>query len=191
VSRALLLVAIFALAGCDEESIRVGSRPSPNAQTGTPAGADIADAGINAASYRDEDFAEAEGNRDPFRNQARIFQTVEQPNVPPERIIIMPDTGIDEMHLIAIVSNIPDPRAMLVDRNGVGYTVRRGSFVGRPEVVQAGGTQDLPVTLNWRVERIRPDQIVLMRQDPTAPNQPPLTRVIALHQDAEGTAPPR
>jgi type IV pilus assembly protein PilP len=63
--------------------------------------------------------------------------------------------------------------------------VRRGEYIGRSEVVQAGGTEELPVTLNWRVDRIRPGEVVLTRDDPTAPNRPPLTRVLLLRDEHE------
>jgi type IV pilus assembly protein PilP len=190
---ALAIAAV--LAGCDDE-IRVG-RPAPNAPgPSDPAAVVEADGGVpdggpTVEQYRDEDFVEADNNRDPFRNYAAIFQAVPPP---PEggRDVRMPDTGIEEMRLIGIVSGVADPRAMLVDRNGMGHTVRRGEYVGRPEVVQAGGTEDLSVTLNWRVDRIRPNEIVLTRDDPTAPNRPPLTRVLALREaDEEAGIEPR
>jgi len=43
----------------------------------------------------------------------------------------------------------------------------------------------MPVTLNWRVDRIRPGSVVLTREDPTAPDKPPLTRVLPLHEGGE------
>ena len=50
----------------------------------------------------------------------------------------------------------------------------------------------MAVTLNWRVDRIRPNEVVLTREDPTAPNRPPLTRIIPLHtEDEDATPTPR
>jgi hypothetical protein len=72
---------------------------------------------------------------------------------------------------------------MLVDPSGVGYTVRRGEAICRPEIVQTGGAESVAVPLHWRVERIRDDAIVLSREDRTGPNRPPITRVIQLHED--------
>lgn len=73
---------------------------------------------------------------------------------------------------------------MLVDPLGVGHVVERGDYIGRPEVVQAGtGAEGMPVTLNWRVDRIRPNEVVLTREDPTAPDRTPLARVIPLHDE--------
>lgn len=175
--------------GCEEETITVGrglpAEPGAGAAPASPGAVDpaaLADAGIAPLDFRDEAFVEADTNRDPFRGFAQMF--VARPTREPvQREVIMPRTSIDEMNLIAIVSGVANPSAMLVDRDGTGYTVHRGDYLGRPEVVQTGGEADVPITLNWRVDRIRAGEVVLTRDDPTAPNRPPLTRVIALHEE--------
>ena len=53
--------------------------------------------------------------------------------------------------------------------------------MGRPHVIQATGS--VAMVLNWRVDRIRENEVVLSRQDPTDPTRPSLTRVIPLHED--------
>lgn len=190
----LVVLMLGLLGGCDDEPIQVGRGMGPPAGGGAAPvgpGTDVgaADAGVDAGpaqpQYRDEDFVEADSNRDPFRNYAALFQTVAEPGRggTPGRPVTMPDTSIEEMRLIGIISGVADPRAMIVDRDGVGHTVRRGEYIGRSEIVQAGGTDALPVELNWRVDRIRPNEIVLTREDPTAPNRPPLTRVMPLREE--------
>ena len=146
-------------------------------------------AGPAAQTYADSDFVEADTNRDPFRAYTNLFvpHTVEPGRI--QREVIMGQTAVDEMHLIAIVSGVANPSAMLVGTDGTGHTVHRGDFVGRAEIVQTGGEDSVPVTLNWRVERIRDDAVILSREDPTAPNRPPLTREIALHDPSEVEAP--
>ena len=188
-----VLLLMLALSGCDDEPIRVGRGSQPRSAPVGPAApvpAGDADAGADTRAtlrqYRDEDFVEADTNRDPFRNYAASFQAVATAAGPTTtRTVAMSDTSIEEMRLIAIVSGVADPRAMIVDREGVGHTVRRGEYIGRPEIVQAGGIEELPVTLNWRVDRIRPNEVVLTREDPTAPNRPPLTRVLPLRDDQQ------
>jgi type IV pilus assembly protein PilP len=182
------LLLMLALSGCDDEPIRVGRGRTPAPVGATPEPASDGDAGVDSRAtlrqYRDEDFVEADTNRDPFRNYAASFQAVATAAGPTTtRTVRLPDTSIEEMRLIAIVSGVADPRAMIVDREGAGHTVRRGEYIGRPEIVQAGGIEELPVTLNWRVDRIRPNEVVLTREDPTAPNRPPLTRVLPLRED--------
>jgi type IV pilus assembly protein PilP len=132
-------------------------------------------------AYRDSDFVESEQNRDPFRNYATELRL--KAPVVAQRLVLMPDTSIEEMKLIAIVSGIDQPCAMIVDQRGVGYVTTRGDFVGKADVVQGGGSESLPVALNWRIDRIRVNEVVLAREDPSAPNRPPLTRVIPLHED--------
>jgi len=188
---ALTFSVALALVGCDDEPIQVGRglqrRPSDTASTPAPAEPDASAQPAPAArQYRDQDFVEADTNRDPFRNYAAAFQAQASAAGPSTtRPVKMPDTSLEEMRLIGIVSGVADPRAMIVDREGVGHTVRRGEFLGRPEIVQAGGLEELPVTLHWRVDRIRPNEVVLTRDDPTAPNRPPLTRVLPLREEAE------
>ena len=53
----------------------------------------------------------------------------------------------------------------------------------KQKLSQGGGSESLPVALNWRVDRIRPGEVVLAREDPSAPGRPPLTRVIPLRDD--------
>ncbi len=119
----------------------------------------------------------------PFRSFARAFKA--QAAAPAQRRVLLPSTSLDEMKLIAIVTGIATPRAMLTDTAQVGHVIRRGDYIGRPEVVQTGGSEGMPVTLNWRVDRIRPGSVVLTREDPTSPDKPPLTRVMPLHEGGE------
>ena len=58
---------------------------------------------------------------------------------------------------------------MLVDPAGVGHVVERGDYLGRPKVIQATGS--VSMTLNWRVDRIRENEVVLTQQDPTDPTR--------------------
>lgn len=135
-------------------------------------------------TYTDEDFVEVDVTvRDPFRSFATLFR--QQATSVIQRDVVMPTTAIDEMRLIAIITGVARPRAMLKAPGGVGHTVRIGQYVGRPEVIQTGGADSMPVTLNWRVARIRAGEVVLTREDPTGPDRPPLTRVIPLYEEGE------
>lgn len=187
-TKAQICAALTALmfSACDDEPI--ASLTQPGAQAGPAPGAaaaqtpeaQAASALDEAPVYRDSDFVESERNRDPFRSFADELKA-KAPLVA-QRAVLMPNTPIDSLKLIAIVSGISQPRAMLVDEKGVGYVTTRGDFVGRADIVQGGGTENIPIALNWRVDRIRENEIVLAREDPSAPNRPPLTKVIPLHQ---------
>jgi type IV pilus assembly protein PilP len=186
----LLLAGCLGLAGCGE------TEESYTGGLGLPEGGGASDAqkqqaqaqaepaDLGPAVYSDDDFAELDiQNRDPFRSYAKAFKA--QAAAPAQRRVLLPSTSLDEMRLIAIVTGIATPRAMLTDTAQVGHVVRRGDYIGRPEVVQSGGSEGMPVTLNWRVDRIRAGSVVLTREDPTSPDKPPLTRVMPLHEGGE------
>lgn len=190
----IALVLALGSAACTEEvSQPTAMKPSggpgaspaaPAAPAATPGAASAAGAPPAALpTYRDSDFVESDRNRDPFRS----FVSELKSKVPmvAQRAVIMPNTPVEDMRLIAIISGISQPRAMLVDEKGVGYVTARGDFVGRADVVQGGGTENLPIALNWRVDRIRENEIVLAREDPSAPNRPPLTKIIPLRSKDE------
>ena len=187
-----LLVATMGVAGCggggDDDGSRQGllgdgtneKQPPPSEAEGAATKA-AAVAEAQAHVFVDDDFIELDiQNRDPFRSYAEAFKA--QAAAPAQRRVLMPSTSLDEMRLIAIVTGIATPRAMLTDTAAVGHVVRRGDYIGRPEVVQTGGSEGMPVTLNWRVDRIRPGSVVLTREDPSSPDKPPLTRVMPLHE---------
>lgn len=176
-----MLVLLMALAvGCgDEETAQLGMPGSDSAKKKKKAAAPEEVKPPPELSYEDEDFVELDTqNRDPFRGYAKTFKV--QAAAPAQRRVLMAETSLDEMKLIAIVTNLPQPRAMLKDGDSVGHVVKAGDFVGRPEVVRTGGAEGMPVTLNWRVDRVRPGSIVLTREDPSAPDSTPLTRVLSL-----------
>jgi len=190
----ILLVAGLAVAGCGDNEDEFGTEfglgkgtdgDADESKSGS-ADTEAATAEVDSGPivFTDEDFAELDiQNRDPFRSYAKAFQA--QSAAPAQRRVLLPSTSLDEMNLIAIVTGISTPRAMLTDTAKVGHVIRRGDYIGRPEVVQTGGSEGMPVTLNWRVDRIRPGSVVLTREDPTAPDKPPLTRVMPLHEGGE------
>jgi type IV pilus assembly protein PilP len=188
-----LLLTLGVLAGCGDdeeftETLGLGGPEGGSESKGDDQGSDGKDSELaidmGPVVYTDDDFAELDiQNRDPFRSYAKAFKA--QAAAPAQRRVLLPSTSLDEMRLIAIVTGIATPRAMLTDTAQVGHVVRRGDYIGRPEVVQTGGSEGMPVTLNWRVDRIRPGSVVLTREDPTAPDKPPLTRVMPLHEGGE------
>ena len=190
----LLFVASVAVAGCgeNEDELGTGSGLGKSADgdaddtKASEGDAEAAAAEVDSGPvvFTDDDFSELDiQHRDPFRSYAKAFQA--QSASPAQRRVLLPSTSLDEMNLIAIVTGIATPRAMLTDTAKVGHVIRRGDYIGRPEVVQTGGSEGMPVTLNWRVDRIRPGSVVLTREDPTAPDKPPLTRVMPLHEGGE------
>jgi Tfp pilus assembly protein PilP len=171
-------------AACGEDEIqRSNSRGGGGPAAAAPAAAAAADAAKKKEreplTFRDETFVESIRNRDPFRVYTKQVHSVAMSDV--QRRVVMPLTSVDEMRLIAIVTGMPRPKAMLVAPDGVGYTVERGDFVGRPKLIQATGS--VSMQLNWRVDRIRENEVVLTQQDPADPNRAALTKIIPLRDE--------
>lgn len=205
--RALLLLLLGLVAvGC-------GSKPKPTAgdagplaaATGSSAAAPVAplargshmagDAGapalppLKAMEFGENEFTESDRNRDPFRSYASMF--IEQAKRPTinQRTVLLAQYSIDELKLVGIVQGGEYPRAMLVDPTQKGWIVKKGDFVGRPDVVHTGGTNGSDYQLNWRVDRVRDGDIVLTREDPAQPGVAPATRVIPLRTEQEENEP--
>lgn len=182
---ALLLFGALAVA-CGEDEIVQGK---PSSAPSDPAVA--ADGGVDGQAgppkidFQEAEFAESERSRDPFRSYASLFVDEARGKVKSQREVVLDQYALEELKLVGIVTGIHPAKAMLVDPTGKGHVVQRGQFVGRPEVVQAGSGSGAAYEINWRVERIRDGDIVLVREDPQNPDVPSATRVIPLRP--EGT----
>lgn len=176
-----LAILVALLAGCDEgadigrSSGRGGGKKKPAAA----AAETTAQREREPFVFRDEDFVESVRNRDPFRSYTTVFKAKEPEEM--QRRVVMPTTAVEDMRLIAIVTGVSKPKAMLVDPAGVGHTVERGDYIGRPKVIQATGS--VSMALNWRVDRIRENEVVLTQQDPTDPTRSSLTKIIPLREE--------
>ena len=147
------------------------------------------DAGVPArVELQESEFAESERSRDPFRAFAANFVEEARVQTKSQREVVMEEFSIDEMKLIGIVTGGVEPRAMLVDTHGNGHVVRRGQFIGRAEVIQAEAKGSKAYEINWRVDRIREGDVVLVREDPKNPEIPSSTRVLTLHPEADKNA---
>lgn len=128
------------------------------------------------------DFNEAARTRDPFFSYAREFADEAKKRVKSQREVVLDQYGLDELKLAGLITGIRPARAMLIDPTKTGHVVHEGQFIGRSEVVQ-GGTTGADYEINWRVDRIREADIVLVREDPSNPDVPSATRVITLRPD--------
>jgi type IV pilus assembly protein PilP len=142
---------------------------------------------LKGPEYTENDFVESDRNRDPFRtfmvqNQAVNREALNQ------RKVELAQYSIDELKLVAIVLGTEQNRAMFLDPSGKGTVVYKGTFVCRSEVVHVGGSNGPEYQLNWRIDRIRDGDVVLIREDPAQPAIPPATRVIPLHPEAQKEA---
>lgn len=188
-----VLVLLF---GCEEEVVTAppgAGQPSASGsarqQQGTPAGrasaAEGEQSGPPVVEFQEEDFSETERSRDPFRSFADIFAQEAKSKIRSQRDVVLEQYSVDELKLVGIVTRVEPSRAMMVDPTGKGHVVTRGQFLGRAEIVQ-GGTSGADYEINWRVQRIRDGDIVLVREDPANPDVPSATRIIPLRPQEQG-----
>lgn len=135
--------------------------------------------------FQEAEFVESERSRDPFRSYAAVFVQEATGQIKSQREVVLGQYSVDELRLVGIVTRINPPKAMLVDPTGVGHVVTRGQFIGLPVVVQPASGLGAAYEVNWRIDRIREGDIVLIREDPSNPEVPSATRVIALRTDQE------
>jgi type IV pilus assembly protein PilP len=128
------------------------------------------------------DFNDSARTRDPFLSYAREFAEEAKKRVRSQREVVLDQYSLDELKLAGLVTGIRPARAMLIDPTKKGHVVHEGQFVGRSEVVQGGAT-GADYEINWRIDRIRDTDIVLVREDPANPDVPSATRVIPLRPD--------
>jgi type IV pilus assembly protein PilP len=199
--RALFLLPLLAIACGGKKATTTGDGGAPVA-TGSGAAAPIVrgtqmagDAGapklppLKAVEFGENEFTESDRNRDPFRSYAAMFiEQAKRPTVN-QRTVLLSQYSIDELKLVGIVQGGDYPRAMLVDPTQKGWIVRKGDFIGRPDVVHTGGTNGSDYQLNWRIDRVRDGDIVLTREDPAQPGIAPATRVIPLRTEQEENNP--
>jgi len=125
----LAVLAVLALAG-----LGCGGKPKPAPSAKAPAAAAVAAAAAPAADEAKKP-AEAEwsyssvGKRDPFRS----FLT----EANRKSLGISPCSSplgrfeLEQLKLVAVITGLEDPIAMVQAPTGVGYTVRRGACIGK------------------------------------------------------------
>lgn len=181
---AFALLLPFAVA-CEDPVVMSTVTAPPPAPPAPEASASAAAA--NPRNVIDEaDFTESERSRDPFRSYARAFAEETKGLVHSQRDVVLSDYSLDELKLIGIVTRVVPAKAMLIDPTGKGHVIQRGQFVGRADVVQGAGRSGATYEVNWRVDRIRDGDVVLVREDPTNPDVPTLSRVIPLRPEGSG-----
>jgi type IV pilus assembly protein PilP len=163
--------------------------PLPQRGPAAAAAAPSASVALPKIEFREEDFSETDHSRDPFRSFAKLFSEQGKMRVKSQRQVLLDHYAVDDLKLIGLVTNTDLPRAMLVDPTGKGWVVTKGQFICRPEVVHASGPGGVDYELNWKIDRIREGDLVLVREDPAHTDVPAATRVISLRTPEAETAP--
>ncbi len=186
-----IAVAAMVLGGCGDDAPQTGSAQpaqqggaaAPQAAAAQPAGAAGPKAGAMPSNLpplpqreiSERDFNES--NRDPFKAyvEAKPVVTVQKT----QRDVLLSKYALEECKIAGIITG-DSPRVLINDPTGLGWVVHTGDFVGRAEKVHAGGASGVDVAVNWRVDRIRSNDVVFVREDPSRPDLQATTRVLSL-----------
>ena len=185
---ALALAAI----ACDETVVAppqaptpAKAKPSASAKAKGAESADAEDASeVPMVEFSEADFVESEDSRDPFRDYAYMFVKKSRAVLVVQRKVKAADFSLDELRLVGIITR-GKHSVLLTDPQGFGWILYTGDYVGRAELVSAGGTDGSEVAINWRVDRIRNDSVVFIREDSAHPDIPPTTREMPLYPEGE------
>lgn len=162
------VLAVAALAACGEDPPAPPPPPSGPAAAGVnvltggsaaaPPAAAEPDPAAAAAAAGGEDVSEAVaddsgdvpyayspiGKRDPFRNLFEVDDANEE-----DELTELQKYELDQLKLVAVVSRIATPYAMVEDPRGKGHTLTRGTLIGK----------------NWgQVAQISPDCVVVREE---------------------------
>ncbi len=190
IATGLAAFAVLATACSPDKALQAANtgstaKPPPAvADAGAPA---LAPPPMPRMEFAENDFVESDRNRDPFRSFVSTLGPEVKKVAHVQKDVVLPQFSLDELKLVAIVTGGEYPRAMVVDPSGKGWVIKRGDWVGRPEVVHIGGANGTDYQINWRVNKVRDGDIVFTREDPAQPGIPPASRVIALRPDGDQT----
>lgn len=195
---ALLVVSIASACGDDPAPAAATSKPAAKASgnvktpaapkkgqaAAAPAASTVELPPLPKVEFTEEDFAESERSRDPFRSYEDLFVEKADRRSLQRAKVLLEEFALDELKLIGVISRIVPAKAMVVDPGGKGHVIERNDLVGRAERVQAGSSND-EFEINWRVDRIRESDVVFVREDPANPDVPSATRVLSLRTAEE------
>ncbi len=146
--RSVVLAGALAIAaGC-------GGQPKPPARPASPVSAPAPASAVK--SQPEAPVAAAEwaytsiGKRDPFRSFLAEVQTTGAAAAT-RCLTPLGRFEIDQLRLVAVVTGLDDPVAMLEAPNNVGYSVRRGACIGRNGGVVAAVRSGEVVVSEWVV----------------------------------------
>jgi type IV pilus assembly protein PilP len=189
------------LLGCEDEPVAPPppTQPQQAATVGGQAPAATPGAGAAAAGspadptglpplpdreISERDFLESPTNRDPFRAFDDPTQAKESRRVETQRRVVVANYALEELKMSGIISGGAG-RVLVTDPSGLGHVLKIGDFVGKAEVVHSGGPGGASVSINWRLDRIRDNDVVFIREDPSRPDVPATTRVLSLRTKEE------
>jgi type IV pilus assembly protein PilP len=148
--RALALSALLALVACDSKPAPRPAAPAagPAAQT-APAAKAAADEPPKKPAEPEWSYSSA-GKRDPFRS---FLSEIErgQGNLTTRCATPLGRFELEQLKLVAVVTGLEDPVAMVEAPTGVGYSVRRGACIGKNGGTVAAVRSGEVIVTEWAV----------------------------------------
>ncbi len=155
-----------------------GAAPQPGQKPGAAPPVDLPP--LPQREITERDFADS--NRDPFKAYVEAKSIL--PPVKSQRDVLLSKYSLEECKIAGIITG-DTPRVLINDPTGLGWVVHVGDFVGRAEKVHSGGAGGADIPVNWRVDRIRSNDVVFVREDPSRPDVQATTRVLSLRTPDE------
>ncbi len=148
-ARATLLAAAVLAAACGEKKpARPAAAPAPVAAAPAPAPAP-ATAEAKKAEAPEWSYSSV-GKRDPFRSFLAELEG-QKGGLATRCATPLGRFELEQMKLVAIVTGLEDPVAMVEAPNGVGYAIRRGACIGKNGGVVAAVRSGVVVVSEWAV----------------------------------------
>ncbi len=153
-------------------------KPAGSAAPGEPDGLPP----LPVIDFQERDFQESSSNRDPFKDFSEPF-AAPQPEQPQQekQDILVSKYSLEELKIVGIITGSA-ARVLVQDPTGLGWVLRVGDFVGREEGVRGGQGTNVPT--RWRLDRIRENDVVFIRESPD-PSTPATTRVLSMRSQEE------
>jgi type IV pilus assembly protein PilP len=123
IRRLLALAVVLAIGACGE--------PKPPPRRAPPEAARPAEPGAPVARPVEAEVAYSSvGKRDPFKSFVSELSAAGGP-VTTRCSTPLGRFELDQFRLVAVITGLPDPLAMVEAPSGVGYTVRKGACIGK------------------------------------------------------------
>jgi type IV pilus assembly protein PilP len=156
-ARFLVPLGLAALAGCGDSSpppappVQAPAVPAAPAASATPAAATAAQPGEPTKKAAEPAWSYSSvGKRDPFRS---FLAELEKASAGLATRCATPlgRFEIEQLKLVAVVTGLEDPVAMVEAPSGVGYAVRRGACIGKNGGVVAAVRSGEVVVSEWAI----------------------------------------
>jgi type IV pilus assembly protein PilP len=174
-SRRIVLLAAAALAcsGSTRPPATPKAAPPAAAATAAPPIGAAAEPAValdpNAAPSPEWSYSSA-GKRDPFRSYLRELDTPAH-GIASRCATPLGRFDIEQLRLVAVVTGLEDPVAMVEAPNGIGYSLRRGACIGKNGGVISSVRSGEVVVSEWAIRadgtRDKTETVIRLPKEPS------------------------